>query len=108
MAFSSALLYFPRDKSFLIYPVKECGLSQEQWQDIENGGKVFCNCTYDGLQEQAVVIQVAEQQEDLQGTMSYCMSLKKSKNLPIETILLNVGRIRKPGRQRFNRIQVSK
>jgi hypothetical protein len=107
MSYSSALLYFPRDKSFLIYPIQDCNISQEQWSTIESGGKVIVSCTYDGIDEKAVVIQVARTEDDLAATLIFSKNLKKMKNVPIETVLSNVERVRKSGRQRFGRIQVS-
>lgn len=103
------LIYFPRDKQFVVYEIGEimswC-LGVYESLLLGSNKKVFVDTTYDGVNEKAVVVQVGRTEEDLDAALAYVRLAKQRKRVPIETLLKQVDRFRPTGRQHFPPIEV--
>lgn len=100
------LLYFISDKQFVIYDCTETNWNDSHYQELVANKKVIVKTTYDGLPEDAIIVQAGRTENDLSPALKYCRDAKKIKKLTIESIMKQVKRFRTEGRQAFPTIQV--
>lgn len=78
-----SLLYFLRDKTFLIYPLTETSWDETCEQKLSAHGaqkKIEFTAEYDGVSEPVILVQLGLSEDELVPALQYARAIKNTKN----------------------------
>lgn len=104
-----AIVYFPIDKQFVIVDnlsIRGINLNEINSLPLLSSTKTLCDVCYDGKSYNAIMIQMAENEEDLLETLVRVREYKQAKKKPISFILTIIPRRKSSSRTRWPLLKV--